>query len=154
MLCNTLKNRLPAGIWKICRFLHIPAWIYGKCIVFHNAMVLDGALQYVQWVPFAKIMQILYCLAWFDTVEFNRLLCANNKMHDEVVFDDRFLYSLTMFGNRVLIMLSRLVHAHIAYEIGAAKIIAAFCRISYCLYDIIRMNSIVCRVQTTRCTMK
>ena len=47
----------------------------------------------------------------------------------------------------------RLLHAHIAYEIYTAKIIAAFRRISYCLYDWIRMNSIACLVQSTKCTM-
>ena len=33
--------------------------------------------------------------AWFDTLEFIRLLCPNNKMYDYVVFDDRFRYQLT-----------------------------------------------------------
>ena len=58
-----------------------------------------------------------------------------------------------MFGIRVLIGLSRLLHAHIAYETDTAKIIAAFCRISYCLLDLIRLSSIAWRIQTTRCTM-
>ena len=62
-------------------------------------------------------------------------------------------YTLTMFGDAVLIGLSRLVHAHIAYEIDSAKIIAAFSRICYCLYDFLRLNSIACRVQATRCTV-
>ena len=57
-----------------------------------------------------------------------------------------------MFGNRLLIGLSRILHAHIAYEIDTAKIIDAFFRISNCLYDLIRLNSIACRIQTTRCT--
>ena len=58
-----------------------------------------------------------------------------------------------MLGIRVLIGLSRLLHPHITYEIDTAKIIAAFTRISYCLLDLIRLNSIVCHVQTRRCTM-
>ena len=70
-----------------------------------------------------------------------------------MVFADQFRYKLTMFGIRELIELTRLLHAHIAYEIDTAKIIAAFCEILYCLYDLIRLNSIACRVQTTRCTM-
>ena len=53
-------------------------------------------------------------------------------MYDDVVFADRFRYPLTVIGNRGLIGLYRLLHAHIAYEIDTAKIIAAFCRISYC----------------------
>ena len=83
------------------------------------------------------------CLSWFDTVEFNRLPCSNNKMNDDAVFADTFRYQLTMFGIRVLIWLSRLFHAHIADEFDTAKIIAAFFRISYCLHDLIRLNSIV-----------
>ena len=43
--------------------------------------------------------------AWFDTVEFNRLPCSNNKMYDDVVFDDRFRYQLTML--EVCILISR-----------------------------------------------
>ena len=74
-------------------------------------------------------------------------------MYDDAVFADRFRYQLTMFGIRVLIGLSRFLHAHVAYEIDTAKIIAAFGRISYCLHDLIRLNSIVCHVQTTRSTM-
>ena len=57
-----------------------------------------------------------YCLAWFDTVEFNRLPCPNDKQYDDVVFVDRSRYQLTMFGFRELIRLSRLLHTHIAYE--------------------------------------
>ena len=116
-------------------------------------MVLDGSQHYVQCVPFAEILQIFYCLAWFDTVEFNWMrVQKTNKMYDNAVLADRFHCQLTMFRIRVLIGLSRLVHAHIAYEIDTAKIIAAFCRISYCLHDLIRFNLIVYHVQTTRCT--
>ena len=64
-----------------------------------------------------------------------------------------FRYQLTMFGIRVSIGLSRILPTHIAYEIDNAKIIAAFFRISYCLHDLNRLNSIVGHVQTTRCTM-
>ena len=94
-----------------------------------------------------------YCLASFDTVEFNRLPCPNNKMYDDAVFAGRFRYQLTMFGIRILIGLSRHPHGHIAYEIDVAKIIAAFCWISHCLYDMIRLNSIDCHVQWTRFRM-
>ena len=65
-----------------------------------------------------------------DTVEFNRLPYPNDMKYDDVVFVDRFRFQLAMFGNRRLIGLPRLLHAHIAYEIDTAKIIAAFCRIS------------------------
>ena len=92
-----------------------------------------------------KFCRFVYCLAWFDTVEFNRLPCPNDKMYDYLVFANRFPYPLIMFGNRILIGLSRIVHAHNAYEIDTSKIIAVFCQISYCLYDLIRLNSIACR---------
>ena len=59
-------------------------------------------------------------------VEFNRLPCQNDNIYDDVVFADRFRYPLAIFGNRVLIRLSRLLHAHIAYETDTAIIIAAF----------------------------
>ena len=70
-------------------------------------------------------------LAWFDTLDFNRLPCSNNKMYDDAVFADRFRYQLTMFGIRVLIALSRILHDHITHEIYTSKITAAFFRISY-----------------------
>ena len=69
-------------------------------------------------------------------------------MYDDAVFADRFRYQLAMFGVRVLIGLSRLLHDHIAYETDGAKVDAAFCRISYCLHDLIGLNSIVCHVKS------
>ena len=56
------------------------------------------------------------------------------------MFADRFCYPLTMFGYQVLIVLSRLLSAHIAHETDTAKIIAAFCRIFYCLHELIRFE--------------
>ena len=100
-----------------------------------------------------QFCRFLYCLAWSETVEFNRLPCPNNEMYGDAVFDIRFRYQLAIFGMPVLIWLSRLLHAHIAYEIDTHKIIAAFFRISYCLLDLIRMNLVVCHDQTTRYTM-
>ena len=74
-------------------------------------------------------------------------------MYDYAGFADRFRYQLTMFGIGLLIGLSRLIHAHVAYETDGAKIISAFCRISYCLHDLIRLNSIVGQVERARCMM-
>ena len=68
-------------------------------------------------------------------------------MYDDTDFADRFLYQLNVFGIRVLIGLPRLCHAHIAFEADGAKIIPKFCRISFRLYDLIRLNSIVYHVQ-------
>ena len=61
--------------------------------------------------------------------------------------------SIDYVSSSSIARLSLLLHAHIAYEIDTAKIIAAFCRISYWLYDLIRVNSLVCHVRTTRYTM-
>ena len=97
-------------------------------------------------------MQIFIWLALFDTVEFNRLACPKNEIYDDAVFASRFHYQFTMFGIPVLIWLSRFFHAHVAYVIDTGKIIAAFIRISYCLLDLIRLNSIVCHVHTARYT--
>ena len=104
-------------------------------------------------VHMRKFCWFFYCLAWSETVEFNRLPCPNNEMYGDTVFAIRFRYQLAIFGIRVLIWLSLLLHAHITYEIVTDKIIAAFFRISYCLLDLIRLNSIVCHDQITRYTM-
>ena len=124
-------------------------WIYRSCIVIHKSLVLDDSLQYVQCVHMRKFCRFFYCLAWSETVEFNRLPCPKSEMYGDAVFAIRFRYQLAIFGVRVLIWLSRLLHARIAYEIDTDKIIAAFLRISYCLLDLIRLNSIVCHDQTT-----
>ena len=100
-----------------------------------------------------RILPNFLLYVWFDTVQFNRLPCPNDKKYDDVVFVDRFHYQLTLFWNRLFIGLSRLLHAHIAYEIDNAKVIAAFCWISYWLSDLIRLHSIICLAQTTRFTM-
>ena len=100
-----------------------------------------------------KFCRFFYCLAWSETVEFNRLPWSNNEMYGDAVFAIRFRYQLAIFGMRVFIWLSRFFHAHIAYITDGTKIIAAFWRISYCLHDLIRLNSNVGYVHTTRCTM-
>ena len=100
-----------------------------------------------------KFCRFFYCLAWSQTVDLNRLPCPNNEMYGNAVFAIRFRYQLAISGKRVLIWQSRLLHAHIAYEIDTSKIIPAFFRFFYCLLDLIRLNSIVCHDQTTRHTM-
>ena len=92
------------------------------------------------WQNHRSILPNFLLFAWFDTLEFNRLPCSNNKIYDDADFADRFRYQLAMFGIRVLIWISPLLHAHIEYEIDTAKIIAAFFRISNCLHDLIRLN--------------
>ena len=67
-------------------------------------------------------------------------------MYRDAVFADRIRYQLTMFGIRLLIGLSRLIHAHVACEADGSKIIAALCRISYCLDDLktVEFNHLPC----------
>ena len=74
-------------------------------------------------------------------------------MYGDAVFADRFRCQLTMFGIGVLIGLTRLLHGHIACEIDTSTISEPFCRISYFLHDLTRLNSIACHAQTKRCTM-
>ena len=61
-------------------------------------------------------------------------------MYDDVVFIGRYRYPLTMFGHPVLTGLSLLLKVTIAYEIDTTEIIAAFCRICYCLHDLMRLK--------------
>ena len=53
----------------------------------------------------------------FDTVDFNRLPCLNNKIYDDAIFADHFRYQLTMFEVCILIGLCRLHDSHITYEL-------------------------------------
>ena len=105
------------------------------------------------WQNHRNILPNFLLFAWCDMLEFNRQPCSNNKKYDDADFADRFRYQLAMFGIRVLIWLSWLLQAHIAYITDGANIIAAFCRISYCRHDFIRLNPIVSDVQTTRFMM-
>ena len=55
-----------------------------------------------------------------------------SKRQDVRCYSDRFCYQLTMFEILLLARLSRLLHAHIVYEIAFAKITARICCISHC----------------------
>ena len=65
-----------------------------------------------------------YFILLYNLILFNSIACRfqNEKMYDGAVFADRFPYQLAMVGDRELIGLSRLLHAHIAYEIDTSKI--------------------------------
>ena len=153
-LYNTRSTRRAAEIWMICCCIRILASNNHSCIVIH---IFFGIRCFASLRAMCcicdKFCRFFYCLKWFDTVEFNRLPCPNNNMYDDTVFADKFRYQLTMFRNRVLIRLSRLLHDHIAFEIDASKLISSFFRIFYYLHDLILLNSIVCHVQRARCTM-
>ena len=122
-----------------------------------DKVISTPSYSYCIWNRYCQnhrcILPNFLLFAWLHMVEFNRLPCQNDKMYDDVVFPYRFRYPLTIFGNRVLIGLSRLLHAHIANETDSAIIIAAFWWLSYCLHYLIRLNSIVCHVHTTRYTI-
>ena len=124
------------GIWiGLSRLLHA-----------HIAYETDTAKTIAAFCWISYFCMIIY--RWIQST-------ALSKRQDvrRFSFADRFRYPLTMFGNRVLIVLSRLLHADIAYETETGKINAAFSRISYCFNDYIRLNSVYCRVQTTRSKM-
>ena len=152
-LHNTLETRHPAGIWKICCWVHLLAWINRSCIAIHKALVLDRSLQYVQCLTYAAVLHIFLL---FSMISYCRIQSRAVSKRQEVrwcSFCWSIPYQLTMFGFRVLIGLFRLLHTHIVYETDSTKIIALLCRISRCLHDLIWLNSIVCHVQTTRSTM-
>ena len=137
-------------------------WSIPLYIVYVWESIIDGVIStpscsYSIWNRYCqndrRILPNILLLIWFYTVEFNSLPFPNDKMYDDAVFGVRFRYPFAMFRNRELIGLFRLLHAHITYEIDTAKTMAEFCRISCCLYNLLRLSSIACRVQTTRCTM-
>ena len=116
-------------------------------------MVLDGSLHYLQCVTYAAILPIfvLFSMIWYCRIQST----AVSKERDVRWCCFRYSNPLSIdyVHIRVLIWISRLLHAHIAYEMDAAKIIAAFFRISYCLLDLIRLNSMVSHIQTARYTI-
>ena len=122
-----------------------------------DKVISNPSCSYCIWNRYCQnhrsILPNFLLFVWLYTVEFNWMPSPNVKIYDDLIFADRFQYPLTMFRNRLWRVLCRVLHAEIAYEIDTATIIAAFCRISYCLYDYIRLNSVAGRVQTTRCTM-
>ena len=74
-------------------------------------------------------------------------------MCDDEVFADRFPHQSAMLENPVLVRLSRLLHARIAYEVAITKTPQNSAEYPIVLHDLIRLNSTVSRVQTPKCTM-
>ena len=118
-------NRLPCSINKmyddavsqvdsainwLC--LEFEYW-YGYLDFFMLILHIDRFCQNLR-----SILPNFLLFEWFDTVEFNRHPCSNNKMYFDVVFDDLFRCQLTMFEVCILIGLSRLLDTHISYEIA------------------------------------
>ena len=155
--CNRLpspKNEMNDDAVFSNRF-HYQLTMFGIRVLIWLSGFFHTHIAYVDryWQNHRSILPNFLLFAWFDTLEFNRLPSSNNKIYDDADFADRFRYQLAMFEIRVFIWLSWLLHGHIAHISDGAKIIAEFCRISYCSHDLIRLNSIVGYVQTTRCTM-
>ena len=111
--------------------------IFHSCIVISKALALDGSLHYVQRVPYAAIWSIFLLVSIIRYCSIQ--LSAVSKRLDvrDVVFAARFRYQLIVWIWS-FDTLYRLLHAHVAYEIDTAKIIAVFYRIFYCLCDLIR----------------
>ena len=136
--------------WSILLSLdHVWEWIIDK-------IISTRSCSYCIWKRYCqnhrsilpKFLFLLYDYILLNSIDFRvqSKRCARIKFSliDSVID--------WLCWNRVLIGLSRLLHTHIAYETDTVKMIAAFYRISYCLHDLIRLNSIVCRGQTTRYT--
>ena len=88
-----------------------------------------------------------------SNVKFNRMPRPSDKVYNDEVFADRFRYQLIMFEIRLLVRLSRLLHADIACEVAVAKSPPKYVEFSIVLHDLKRLYSIFCRVQATRYTM-
>ena len=137
----------------ICCWIYFIAWINHSCIVIRKLFVLHGSLHYLQWVPYAAIVQMFLL---FTMILYSRIqLPVVYKQRDVRQCSIRWSIppSIDYVWKPNTARLSWLLHAHIAYEIDTAKLIAAFCRIYYFFHDLIRSHSIVRHVQTTRCTM-
>ena len=113
----------------------------------HNAYQIDTAKIITEF------WRIFNYFAWFNTAEFIRLQCTNDKRYDDVVFANLFRYQFAMFEFRLLVGLSWILHAHNAYKNDNSKIIAQFCRISFVFAWLYTVEFNCFRVQTTRCTM-
>ena len=100
----------------------IPQWIDYVWNSSIRMSISTPSCSYCIWIRYCQnyrsIQPNFQLFVWFDTIEINRLPCTNNKMSDDVDFNDRFRYQLTMFEVCILIMLSRLLDIHIAYEIA------------------------------------
>ena len=150
---NTLKNRRLAGIWTICCWIHILAWIYCRCIVFHKALVLDGSLQYVQCFSYAVILLIFLLLSmfWYCRVQ----LPAVSKQQDVRWCNFRFSILLSIGYvskssiDRVFSTPSCSYCMRNRYCQNHRRILPNFLLFVWC--DTVEFNRL--RVQTTRLTM-
>ena len=105
--------------------------------------MLDGSLHYVQCVSHASIVQIflLFSMIWYRRIQSPAVSIRQDVRWCN--FHWWIKLSIGYVWNYCIHRASRFFHAHIAYETDTAKIIAACCRISYSLHDLVRLNSIV-----------
>ena len=132
MLYSTRRARRPAGIWNMCHWIHILAWFYSSCIVFHRALVLDSSLQYVQCVPYAKILQIvlLFSIIWYCRYDIRWW-----------TFRWMITFSIDYVSNMCI---CTDISTYIVYEIAIAKIPQNSDEFSIVRCDFMRLNSVVC----------
>ena len=78
-----------------------------------------------------QFCRFFYGLAWYDTVEFNRLPCPNNKMYDDAVLADLIPQSIGYVWNSSFDRAISTPSFSYCIWIDTAKIIAAFLRITY-----------------------
>ena len=124
---DTLEfNRLPSSNNKIYDDADFADRFRYQLAIFGNSSIDMAILTpscsyciYNRWCQNHRNIPPNFLLfAWFYTVDFNRRRCSNNRMYDDMVFNDRFWYQLTMFEVCIFTLLSRLHDTHIAYEIA------------------------------------
>ena len=99
-----------------------------------------------------QFCRFLLCFARFDTL--NSIVCRVQPIKYILIKFWLIDFIFNWLRLNYVYWLGYLnYHAHIVYEITIFKIAAEFWRISHCLASFIRLNSIVCRVQTIRYTM-
>ena len=122
MICYVTFNRLPCPNDKMYgnevfadRFrlqLTMIGVLIGLFRIFLAHIVYEIAIAKIN----AEFCRISHCSAWFDTVGFYRLPCANNNMSDVLLsLIDSVMNWL--FEKGLLIGLSRHLHDHIAHDI-------------------------------------
>ena len=80
---------------------------------------MDGSRKCEEIRDSREILDLYsYLYIYIYTYIYIYLPFSNNKMYNDVVFDDRLRFQLTMFEVCILIGLSRLLDTHIAYEIA------------------------------------
>ena len=103
-------------IWSIPLLI---GYVWNTSIDMANLTPSCSYCIYKRWCQNqSSILPNFLLFAWFYTVEFNRRRCWNNKMYDDMVFNDWFWYRLTMFEVCIFTGLSRILDTHIAYDIA------------------------------------